>query len=198
MEKSDAKTACFHLMILQIIKLPFVLSFLHFKYVARVYETFLSTPANKKKKALRLEAYLGMVFGFIAMIYAAVVSDVTLSLVTTMIACFLTYLWTWCIAHLPPNATKSTLLTVQRVAIAQMLLYQALVVGFGPVMNHLYIAQAINILVGTISSNAGAFTLGLSSLYFYKLVGDYVLTVEGGAFWWLVGWGIITSVLSFG
>ena len=150
--------------------------------------------------APRLESYMGLVFGFIACIYAAVVSDVKQSLVVTMISCMLPYVWFWfVVAHEPSiiSSTAGTLLLLQRLFIAQLLIYFALVLDFG-VMNIVYLIQAVNIMVGAINSKAGAFILGLSSLYLYKLEADYVLSVENGAFWWLVGWGIVTSVLSYG
>ena len=142
---------------------------------------------------------MGLVFGFIACIYAAVVSDVKQSLVVTMISCMLPYVWFWFVAHEPSiiSSTAGTLLLLQRLFIAQLLIYFALVLDFG-VMNIVYLIQAVNIMVGAINSKAGAFILGLSSLYLYKLEADYVLSVENGAFWWLVGWGIVTSVLSYG
>ncbi len=157
---------------------------------------FRSTPPTKQKKSLRLESYLGMVWGFIAMIYAAIVSDVKQSLVVTMISCLLPYIWFWFIAH-EPSIKSNTIVIIQRLFLSQALLYYALVLDFG-IMNFLYIVQAVNIIVGAISSKAGALFLALSSIYFYKLEADYVLTVENGAFWWLVGWGIMTSLLSHG
>lgn len=165
---------------------------------SRISQMFKSTPPTKQKKALRLESYMGLVFGFIAWIYAAVVSEVTLSAVVTMLACLLPYVWFWFIAHEPSiEKTNNTWLLLQRFSISQVLLYQVFAVDFG-VMNFLYFVQAINILVGAFSSRAAAFTLALSSLYFYKIEADYLITVENGPFWWLVGWGIMVSILSYG
>jgi hypothetical protein len=162
---------------------------------SRITTMFKSTPATADKKALRLESYLGMVFGFIACIYASIVSDVKESLVITMIATILPYFWFWFIAH-TPSFTSRAPIVIQRLAIASVLLYFALVLDFG-VMNIVFIIHAVNMYTGAISSQAAALTLGISSLLLYKLECDYVLTLTTGPKYWLFGWGIMTSVLSY-
>jgi hypothetical protein len=156
---------------------------------------YKSTPVDSYKKSLRLESYLGMTFGFIAFIYAAIVSDIKLSLVVTVIVSILPYIWIWFIAH-EPSFTSYLPLKMQRVAIALLLLYFAFVFDFG-VMNIIYIVQAVNILCGLISSNVAAFVLVLSSLFVYKLECDHVLTSESMPFYWLSGWGLMTSFASY-
>ena len=159
---------------------------------------FRSTPADDYKKSLRLESYLGMLFGFIACIYASIVSGVKLSLVTTMIVTILPYFWIWFIAH-EPLFTSYGILSIQRIAIAAALLYFAFVFDFG-VMNVIYIVQAVNILSGLVSSNVAAFVLSLSSVLVYKLECDFVLAVQShdAPFYWLAGWGLLTSITSYG
>lgn len=160
--------------------------------IANMYR---STPANPYKKSLRLESYLGMTFGFIACIYAAIVSDIKLSLVTTMITTILPYFWLWFIAH-EPSITSYVSVKIQRIAISAALLYYAFILDFG-VMNVVYKVQAVNIVTGVFSSKAAAFVLALSSFYVYKLECDYVLTLESGPFYWLCAWGAMTSITSY-
>ena len=156
---------------------------------------YKSTPVDSYKKSLRLESYLGMTFGFIAYIYAAIISDIKQSLVTTMIVSTLPYFWIWFIAH-EPSFTSYFILKIQRVAIAALLLYFVFVIDFG-VMNIIYIVQAINILSGLISSKVNTIVLILSSLFVYKLECDYILTLESAPFYWLSGWGLMTAIASY-
>ena len=150
------------------------------------------------KKSLCLESYLGMTFGFIACIYATIVSDIKLSLVATVIVTLLPYFWIWFIAH-EPSFTSYGILSIQRIAIAAALLYFVFELDFG-VMNIIYMLQAVNILSGLISSNVAAQVLTLSSFIIYILECQYVLPIRSddhAPFYWLCWWGLISSITSY-
>mmetsp|Transcript_1991 Transcript_1991/g.2900 ORF Transcript_1991/g.2900 Transcript_1991/m.2900 type:complete len:565 (-) Transcript_1991:138-1832(-) len=158
-----------------------------------INDMFRSTASNKD---LRLETYLGMVFGFISCIYASVASDVNLALVVTMITTILPYFFMWFAAH-TPSVSKNFLL-FYRLAINYVLLYLVFGMDFYGGLNVVLLLQATSLIIGAFSSKTAAAFLGLSSLYVYKIECDYVLTTENGPFFWLVGWGITTSLLSYG
>jgi len=160
----------------------------------RITEMFHSTPVSPYHKALRLEAYLGMVFGFMACIYASIVSTIELSLVITMIVSILSYFSLWFVAHTPSIGEHFTLF--YRLTVCAALLYMEFGLDFGK-LNTIFFLLTVNLMVGALSCQAAAVVIGLSSLYVYKLECDYVLSTETGSLWWLVGWGIMTSVLSY-
>jgi hypothetical protein len=161
----------------------------------RIYKMFLSTPPSEMQKGLRLESYMGMVFGFMACIYASVVSDIKLSLTIAMISSILPYFWFWFNAH--EEKYNEKFLLFNRMAIALALLYLAFGYDFG-VMNILFQIQGVNLIVGAFNNRAAAIILGVSSLYLYKIEVDYVLTTEKGPLYWMIGWGIVTYALSKG
>jgi len=159
----------------------------------RLNDMFRSTPSNKP---LRLEAYLGMVFGFMSCIYASVVSDMYLSLTVAMIVTILPYFFMWFAAH--EESVSKEFVAFYRLAINGTLLYLVFGINFYGGLHTVLLLQATSLTIGAFSSTAAAAFLGLSSIYVYKIECDYVLTAENGPFFWLVGWGIMTSLLSHG
>ena len=131
-------------------------------------------------------------------LYASIATDVPLSLTLAMIATVLPYFFLWFAAHTPEVGTQIVLF--YRLAINYGLLYIVFAMDFFGGLNTVLLLQAISLAIGAICSKTAAGFLGLSSLYLYKIMCDSVLASsnENAPFYWLVGWGIITSLLSYG
>lgn len=162
----------------------------------RIWKLFTNTPIDSFHKSLRVESYVGMTFGFMAYVYAAVVSDILLSVVMSVVSCFIPYIWIWFNACDQTKAPRK-LIFAHRLTIAAALLYLSEVEDFG-VLNIVFRMQALALTAGAVSPYFGAITTGVSTLYLYKLGSDYVLTIPRGPFYWLSAWSIITVLTSYG
>lgn len=160
-----------------------------------VYALFKNTPINAHNKALRVEAYVGMTFGGMACIYAAIVSDVKMSIMMTLVSTFVFYLWVWFNAvDLSETCWKT--LSSHRVLVAASLLFMSEVYDFG-VMNIVFRLMAVNLLLAIGSPYFGAISSGVGTLVLYKMACDFVLTVDKGGFYWCSLWGVLTVISSY-
>lgn len=154
-----------------------------------------NTPTTPFNRALRVEAYVGMTFGFMATVYAALVR-VKLGIVMSVIATVIPFFWICFLAN-DPGETPAKCLLLHRLTIAGSLLYLTAVQDFGP-LNVVFYCMAGALLVGVVSPYLSAVVAGASALVLYKFGCDYVLSVEGAAFFWMLGWGVVTSLTSYG
>lgn len=154
-----------------------------------------NTPTNSFNKALRVEAYVGMTFGLMATIYAAVVAQVKLGIIISMLATIIPFFWFGFHAN-DLSETPTKFLLVHRFIIAGSLLYLSEVLDFGK-LNIVFYFMSGAMVVGVISPYLSAIATGVSTIYLYKLGCDYVLSVEGASFYWMLGFGILTSITSY-
>jgi len=163
---------------------------------ADIWTLLKNTPTNSFNKALRVEAYVGMTFGFMAVVYTAVVAQIKLGMIMSMLSSIIPFFWFAFHAN-DPSETSTKCLLVHRFIILGSLLYLSEVMDFGK-MNIVFQLTATAIAAGGISPYLGAIASGIFTLMLYKMGCDYVLSVEGAAFYWMLGWGIVTVITSYG
>eukprot|EP00527_Entomoneis_sp_CCMP2396_P000802 CAMPEP_0198137314 /NCGR_PEP_ID=MMETSP1443-20131203/836_1 /TAXON_ID=186043 /ORGANISM="Entomoneis sp., Strain CCMP2396" /LENGTH=570 /DNA_ID=CAMNT_0043798711 /DNA_START=71 /DNA_END=1783 /DNA_ORIENTATION=- len=158
-----------------------------------------NTPTTPFNKALRVESYVGMVFGFMAIVYAAVVANVKCGIIIVMVATFVVFIWTGFHAN-DPSETPTKILIAHRLLIVASLCYLSEVQDFN-VLNDVFRAMSVSMIGAIVSPYLGAIVSGVSTLYFYKLGCDYIMAQEEGSslpLIWMGLWGVVTVVLSYG
>ena len=161
-----------------------------------MWKLFKSTPTNAFNKALRVEAHIGMTYGLMACVYAAVVADVKMGIVISMLSTIIVYLWIWFHA-VDQSDTPRTLLIFYRLLVASTLLYHSEVVDFGA-LNIVFRLEVISLIGAIVTPYLGALSAASSTLYLYKIASDYTFTIAKGAFYWLGLWGVVTVITSYG
>lgn len=161
----------------------------------RFWKHWRNKPNTPKKMALRVDSYIGLFFGFVALVYAAIMPpNRDLSIMTTMVSIPIQYLWFWYAAHDQGDKSMGPVLFTR--------------ILFGA--SCLYITEVYGILVLPLRMQAAALPLGLanpylsavsnalSTVYLYYVMTAHVLTVENGPIYWLIGWGAVTWISSEG
>lgn len=137
-----------------------------------------------------------MTFGFMATVYEAVVAQEKLGIIISTIATIIPFFWIGFHAN-DPSETPTKCLLLHRLIMAGSLLYMSEVMGFGK-LNLVFYFTAGALTVGAVSPYLGAIVSGVSTLVLYKLGCDYVLSVEDAASLWMLGWGVVTAITSYG
>lgn len=159
-----------------------------------------NTPSTPFDKALRVEAYVGIAFSFMACVYVAVVAQIKAGLIITMLSSIIVYFWLGFHAN-DPTPTPNKFLVFHRLIVAATLLYLSEVEGNLGGLNTVFRIISFALIAGIVSPYAGALVTGASTLFLYKLGCDYVLSPEESsekaAFYWMLGWGVVTVVSSY-
>jgi len=145
-----------------------------------MWTLFKNTPTTPFNKSLRVEGYVGMTFGFTACVYAAVLSEIKVGIMMTLVSTFVFYLWIWFNA-VDQSETPTKGLIAHRVLLVATLVYLSEVCDFS-VLNIVFRLMAVSVFLAIVSPYLGAIGAGVGTLVLFKFGCDFVLTVDKGVF----------------
>uniref|UniRef100_A0A7S2A4J5 Uncharacterized protein n=1 Tax=Trieres chinensis TaxID=1514140 RepID=A0A7S2A4J5_TRICV len=166
--------------------------------IERFWAMWSKTPDSPKKKALRVESYVGFAFGFMCVVHAVVMPpQAHLSVMRALVGCIVPYVSLWHAAHEIGEAGERAMTCglVGRVVVAALCLGCSEYYGYQALPMRMQIAA---LLIGAVSSGAAAFVAAASGIYLYYEMTGHIFGVEDGPITWLIFWGVVTWATSEG